>query len=101
MAGLSWQAPVAVTRQRHPRTARPEEGPEDERPVRGGFEGGTPPRLVDVPPLHPKLVEALAQTGVEQLYSHQAAAVQAAMSGPFIVTTGTASGKSLCFNLPT
>src|SRR5580692_9164850 len=39
--------------------------------------------------------------GIERLYSHQAQALHAATAGPTIVTTGTASGKSLCFNLPT
>ncbi|MGH2969418.1 MAG: DEAD/DEAH box helicase, partial [Solirubrobacteraceae bacterium] len=37
----------------------------------------------------------------ERLYSHQAEALHAAWAGPTIVTTGTASGKSLCFQLPT
>ncbi|HYH59960.1 MAG TPA: DEAD/DEAH box helicase [Thermoleophilaceae bacterium] len=50
--------------------------------------------------LHPALSESLARAGIEQLYSHQAAAYAAAMRGPVIVTTGTASGKSLAFNLP-
>ena len=44
---------------------------------------------------------ALERLGVEQLYSHQVQALLAAMEGPTIVTTGTASGKSMCFNLPT
>src|SRR3954451_23158719 len=92
---------MAITRQRQPWTDLLDAGREDERLVREAFEGGTPPRLVAAPALHPKLLEALERTGVEQLYSHQAEAVEAAMGGPFIVTTGTASGKSLCFNLPT
>src|SRR5688572_1692258 len=50
--------------------------------------------------LHPALVEALARGGVDGLYSHQAEAFEAALQGPVIVTTGTASGKSLAFNLP-
>jgi DEAD/DEAH box helicase domain-containing protein len=57
-----------------------------------------------VPPpadLHPELLKALKAQGIERLYSHQASAVQAAWEGPVIVTTGTASGKSMCFNLPT
>src|SRR4051794_31050183 len=50
--------------------------------------------------LHPALIEALRTSGVEQLYSHQAAALEAARHGHTVVTTGTASGKSLAFNLP-
>src|SRR5947207_2690706 len=50
--------------------------------------------------LHPALAEALRRTGVEELYSHQAEANESAMRGDTIVTTGTASGKSLAFNLP-
>src|SRR6185312_7495871 len=76
-------------------------GREDERLAGEALELDAPARLVAPPALLPKLLEALGRIGVEQLYSHQAAAVEAAMRGPFIVTTGTASGKSLCFNLPT
>src|SRR2546421_1166719 len=50
--------------------------------------------------LHPAVAEALRRTGVEELYSHQAEAYESAMRGDTIVTTGTASGKSLAFNLP-
>jgi DEAD/DEAH box helicase domain-containing protein len=39
--------------------------------------------------------------GMTRLYAHQRDAVYAAWEGPTIVTTGTASGKSMCFNLPT
>ncbi len=38
---------------------------------------------------------------MQALYAHQAQALAAAFAGPTIVTTGTASGKSLCFQLPT
>jgi len=51
--------------------------------------------------LHPELLDALARIGIDQLYSHQVDAVFSAWEGPTIVTTGTASGKSMCFNLPT
>jgi DEAD/DEAH box helicase domain-containing protein len=44
--------------------------------------------------------EALARTGIEALWSHQADALESARRGHTIVTTGTASGKSLAFNLP-
>jgi DEAD/DEAH box helicase domain-containing protein len=50
--------------------------------------------------LHPALREALAGAGVEALWAHQADALEAARRGHVIVTTGTASGKSLAFNLP-
>ena len=51
--------------------------------------------------LHPELAAALRGAGIDQLYVHQREALDAAMAGPTIFTTGTASGKSLCFNLPT
>jgi len=47
------------------------------------------------------VLAALKRLGIERLYSHQAQAIYAATAGPAIVTTGTASGKSMCFNLPT
>jgi DEAD/DEAH box helicase domain-containing protein len=50
--------------------------------------------------LHPGLAKALARVGTETLYSHQADAWEEAHRGHVIVTTGTASGKSLAFNLP-
>src|SRR3954469_20960715 len=51
--------------------------------------------------LHPKVAEALHGKGIDTLWSHQAEAIHAGWAGPTIVTTGTASGKSLCFQLPT
>jgi DEAD/DEAH box helicase domain-containing protein len=50
--------------------------------------------------LHPRLREGLARAGVKGLYSHQADALASAYEGHTIVATGTASGKSLAFNLP-
>jgi DEAD/DEAH box helicase domain-containing protein len=51
--------------------------------------------------LHPRLREALLALGVGSLYSHQAKAWRLARAGSsLIVTTGTASGKTLAFNLP-
>jgi DEAD/DEAH box helicase domain-containing protein len=51
--------------------------------------------------LHPRVREALAAQGVEALWAHQAEAWEAAQRGEhLIVTTGTASGKTLAFNLP-
>jgi DEAD/DEAH box helicase domain-containing protein len=51
--------------------------------------------------LHPRVRETLASQGVDALYAHQAEAWEAAARGEhFVVTTGTASGKTLAFNLP-
>jgi DEAD/DEAH box helicase domain-containing protein len=51
--------------------------------------------------LHPRVRDALAGQGIESLYGHQAEAWEAAARGEhFVVTTGTASGKTLAFNLP-
>jgi len=59
-------------------------------------------RLAPLPEsLHPRVREALAAQGVDSLYGHQAEAWEAAARGEhFVVTTGTASGKTLAFNLP-
>jgi len=51
--------------------------------------------------LDPRLVAALRERGIEQLYTHQAQAVGATMAGKnVVVVTPTASGKTLCYNLP-
>ncbi|HYX88161.1 MAG TPA: DEAD/DEAH box helicase [Gaiellaceae bacterium] len=51
--------------------------------------------------LHPRVREALEAQGVASLYVHQAEAWEAAARGEHLmVTTGTASGKTLAFNLP-
>ena len=51
--------------------------------------------------LRPELARALAARGVERLYSHQAAAYNAVRGGRhLVVVTPTASGKTLCYNLP-
>ncbi len=52
-------------------------------------------------PLHPALEEALSAQGVRRLYSHQAEAIRHSRRGQHVVvTTPTASGKTLCYNLP-
>src|SRR5215469_17080743 len=51
--------------------------------------------------LRPDLAAALAARGVQQLYSHQAEAYGHVRAGRhLVVVTPTASGKSLCYNLP-
>lgn len=46
------------------------------------------------------LAEALEGAGIRSLYAHQLAASRAATASNLIITSGTASGKSLAFNLP-
>ena len=50
--------------------------------------------------LDPGLVEALGRAGIDRLYSHQLEALEAAATSNLVITSGTASGKSLAFNLP-
>jgi DEAD/DEAH box helicase domain-containing protein len=59
-------------------------------------------RYADFPAgLDQRLIEAARRQGLAPLYTHQAEAVGAALSGQnFVVVTGTASGKTLCYNLP-
>jgi DEAD/DEAH box helicase domain-containing protein len=48
-----------------------------------------------------ELAAAYRAKGIERLYSHQAAAAELARAGKdFVVVTPTASGKTLCYNLP-
>ena len=61
-----------------------------------------PARLFPLPAeLDPALAAALRSRGIDTLYSHQAACWQAARRGEnVVVVTPTASGKTLCYNLP-
>lgn len=48
-----------------------------------------------------RLREALERRGIRRLYSHQAQSFEAVTSGKnVVVVTPTASGKTLCYNLP-
>ena len=64
-----------------------------------------PPRPAQYDPfpewVTPGLVNALARGGVDQLYRHQRLCVDATRRGEdVVVVTPTASGKTLCYNLP-
>ncbi|WP_010273555.1 DEAD/DEAH box helicase [Paenibacillus senegalensis] len=64
-----------------------------------------PPREASYAPfpenLHKGIQEALHKRGITQLYSHQAKAFSAVREQQHVVTvTPTASGKTLCYNLP-
>lgn len=61
-----------------------------------------PARHVPFPEaMHSRLISALHESGETPLYSHQGAAIEAALAGEnVVVVTGTASGKTLCYNVP-
>jgi DEAD/DEAH box helicase domain-containing protein len=46
------------------------------------------------------LAEALGRVGIDSLYTHQLRAFELAADSNLVITSGTASGKSLAFNLP-
>lgn len=51
--------------------------------------------------LHPEIKAALSSKGIEKLYTHQKSAYEKIMSGQSVVAvTPTASGKTLCYNIP-
>lgn len=60
------------------------------------------PEYADFPEkLHPNIVKFLKNHGIEKLYIHQTEAYEQAAEGKnLVITTPTASGKSLCFYLP-
>jgi len=50
---------------------------------------------------NPKLVDALKQKGIQKLYCHQSEAIQFILQKKHtVIVTPTASGKTLCYNLP-
>lgn len=64
-------------------------------PARPAIYGDWPDRL------DPRIVAALSTRNVSRPYVHQAAAVGHALAGEnVVVVTPTASGKTLCYNLP-
>src|ERR1700709_1413734 len=50
--------------------------------------------------LDPGFAEALRRAGIESLYTHQLEAWETSAHSNLVITSGTASGKSLAFNLP-
>src|SRR5436190_6851620 len=61
-----------------------------------------PPVLVPFPPsLDARIADGLRARGIHELYSHQARAWELIAKGHHVVVvTPTASGKTLCYNLP-
>src|SRR6266568_3211682 len=60
------------------------------------------PRFVDLPSaLDPRLRHVLDERGITRLYSHQMESFELARNGKnVVIVTPTASGKTLCYNLP-
>jgi DEAD/DEAH box helicase domain-containing protein len=88
VAGGAWEPALGTAR-------------EDGRLVAESAEPATMAKLQELPEsLHPELVAALSAARIESLYSHQAEAYETARRSNLILTSGTASGKSLSFNLP-
>ena len=53
------------------------------------------------PPLPERLAAILAGTGIKRLYTHQVEAITSLRAGAdVVVVTSTASGKTLCYNVP-
>jgi len=51
--------------------------------------------------INPKLINVLIKSGIKSLYSHQAQAIKEILNKRnTIVVTPTASGKTLCYNIP-
>jgi len=51
--------------------------------------------------LHPAVADTLRADGIERLYAHQADAIGAVRDGrDIVIVTSTASGKTLCYNIP-
>ena len=59
-------------------------------------------RYAPAPPsLDARLLDALSAQGIDNLYTHQAAAIESTQRGENpVVVTSTASGKTLGYNLP-
>src|SRR5258708_2605164 len=71
----------------------------------GTLDNVIPARAAELAPvpadLRPELAAALAGRGIERLYRHQAEAYAQVRGGRHVVAvTPTASGKTLCYNLP-
>ncbi len=85
-----------------PETAKWADLLEGEEIAYRGLEPSRRERVESLPDdLDPRVASSLVATGVTGLFVHQAEAWEAARRGEnVVVTTGTASGKSLAFNLP-
>src|SRR5450432_3277865 len=75
----------------------------DDSPIRAiRHQPARPAGYVEIPAsVHPKLRESLVRRNIPRLYTHQAETYELANSSKnVVVVTPTASGKTLCYNLP-
>jgi DEAD/DEAH box helicase domain-containing protein len=93
---------VSIVRETEPWASLLQTGRADERLVHDELDRARSASFGSVPDtLNAAVRSALRDAGIQQLYAHQVEALHDAFEAPTIVTTGTASGKSLCFQLPT
>lgn len=93
--------PKAPSLLAHPWSIAIDPARRDGRILGDAIESGREARTVPFPEdLDQKLIESLEEAGIGSLYTHQAASFEASKEGHVVVTTPTASGKSLAFNLP-
>jgi DEAD/DEAH box helicase domain-containing protein len=93
---------VSATRHSEPWSELLDTGRADERLIHESLREARPPGLAPIPlELSNEVKRGLERVGIETLYEHQAKALEEALERPIVITTGTASGKSLCFQLPT
>ncbi|HEX6023641.1 MAG TPA: DEAD/DEAH box helicase [Solirubrobacter sp.] len=93
---------MALVRNTEPWDALLDAGRADERLVRQESQNAREPQMTELPAdLHPDVIGALRKRGIDFLWAHQRDALYSGWERTTIVTTGTASGKSLCFQLPT
>jgi len=53
------------------------------------------------PPIEPRIQRILEANGITELYTHQVSAIERIRGGRnVVVVTGTASGKTICYNVP-
>jgi len=96
------RVPVSTVHETEPWESLLQSGRGDERLVHDSLVGEREGKFVPVPDeLSWGVRAALEKSGITELYTHQAQAIYSSFEQPTIITTGTASGKSLCFQVPT
>ena len=79
-----------------------EQSRRDGADVRTFYQAGRPAVHADWPAgLAPRLLDALGRRGIDRPFSHQADAIHRVLAGHHtVIVTPTASGKTICYNVP-